>query len=146
MTLHSKCMWWFSFFLNVCCVVRVKHKFDFRVCMCMCVCVLLLQPEHYNWPPVERSDGLSMSVTGGQFIYNAQLVKMTTTPKLTALSLRTGWKKNTNHTCKGSDNFRKYAIPLYIYRYSSMQLCSENSCDFDWKCDFPLTLFMNHTY
>jgi len=60
------------FFPVVCYVVRVKHKFDFRVCVC--VCVFLLQPEHYKWPPVKRSDRLSMSVTGGQLIYDAQLV------------------------------------------------------------------------
>jgi len=41
--------------------------------MCMCVFVLL-QPEHYKWPRVERSDSLSKSITGGQLIYNAQLV------------------------------------------------------------------------
>jgi hypothetical protein len=42
--------------------------------VCVCVFVCLLQPELYKWPPVERSDSLSMSVTGGQLIYNAQLV------------------------------------------------------------------------
>ena len=34
----------------------------------------VLQPDCYKWPPVDRSDSLSMSVTGGQLIYNAQLV------------------------------------------------------------------------
>jgi len=44
--------------------VRVKHKFDFRVCAHAHVC--FLQPEHYKLPPVERTDD--------QLIYNAQLL------------------------------------------------------------------------
>jgi hypothetical protein len=86
--------------------------------MCMCI-VCLLQPEHYKWPPVERCDCLSMSVTGGQLIYNAQLVN------------DDYYTQSPNHNCKVSGNFTKYAILLYIRQYSSMQLCSENSCDFD---------------
>lgn len=37
-------------------------------------CACVLQPDHYKWPPVDRSDSLSMSATSGQLIYNVQLV------------------------------------------------------------------------
>jgi hypothetical protein len=40
----------------------------------MFVYIYKCTPEHYKWLPVERSDRLTMSVTGGQLIYNAQLV------------------------------------------------------------------------
>lgn len=117
------------FFLMYAMLLRVKHKFDFRVCVCMCVCVL--QPEHYKWPPVERSDSLSMSVTDGHLIYNAQLVNNDYYTQMNSTNFENWMKEKSKPYLQSRGNFRKYAIPLYIHRYSTMQLCSENSCDFD---------------
>jgi hypothetical protein len=75
----------------------------------------VLQPEHYKLPPVERTDGLSMCVTGGQLIYNAQLNDDYYT-QMNSTNFENWIKKNPNHTCKISDNFRKCAIPLYIHQ------------------------------